>query len=72
MLTILSEVTAVPACDIKETDMLMADLGMDSVASMELLGMLDEEFGVEVELEEAQALDRVGSILDLVRERYVG
>ena len=69
VLQILSDVSAVPVDTIKVTDLLSADLGMDSVASMELLGMLDEEFGVEIELEEAQEIEDVGSILKLVDER---
>jgi acyl carrier protein len=66
---LLSDVSAVPVADIKDTDHLTADLGMDSVAFMELLGMLDEEFGIEVELQAVQGIELVGTVIELVRER---
>lgn len=68
IIQILSDVSAVPAGDIKDSDLLGADLNMDSVASMELLGMLDEEFGIEIELEEAASIENVSAIIALAAE----
>ncbi len=70
VLQILSDVSAVPPTEIKKSDLLAGDLGMDSVALMELLGMLDEEFGMEIELEAAQEIQDVGTILKLVDEAF--
>ncbi len=67
---ILSDLTAIPAERIQATDRLRGDLGMDSVASMELLGMLDEEFGVEVDLEDTLGVDTVAEVFALA-QRYI-
>lgn len=68
---ILSDLTAVPADEIKTEDRLREDLGLDSVGSMELLSMLAEEFDIEVEMEEAIAVQSVGGVLDLAK-RHLG
>lgn len=67
---ILSDLTAIPASKIGAEDRLRGDLGMDSVASMELLGMLDEEFGVEVDLEDTLGVDTVAEVFALA-QRYL-
>jgi acyl carrier protein len=66
---ILSDLTAIPADQIKPEDRLREDLGLDSVGSMELLSMLAEEFDIEVEMEEAIQARSVGGVLDLARAR---
>ncbi len=66
---ILSDVSAVPADEIHAEDSLAGDLGMDSVASLELLGMLDEAFGIELELEEAESITHVSQVLEIARTR---
>lgn len=70
VLQILSDVSAVPPDEIRDGDLLAGDLGMDSVALMELLGMLDEELGLEVELEAAQEIQDVGTVLRMVDEAF--
>ena len=69
ILQVLSDVSAVPVGDIEDDHELADDLGMDSVALMELLGMLDEQFGIELELEEAQRIDDVRKVMSVVGER---
>lgn len=69
--TVLSNLSAVPAADIRRADRLREDLGMDSVASMELVSMLAEEFAIDVELEEAAHIVDVESLLALA-ERRIG
>ena len=69
ILQVLSDVSAVPVDDIEDEHELAADLGMDSVALMELRGMLDEEFGIELELEHAQRTDDVGKVMAVVSEQ---
>lgn len=69
VLKIISDVSGVPANRIEASDTLVADLGMDSVSSMELLGMLDEELGIEVEIDQVSSIQDVAAILALVSEQ---
>jgi acyl carrier protein len=69
VLGILTALTAVPAAEIRREDRLREDLGMDSVASMELLSMLSEELAIDVEMEDAAGIHTVAQILDLVTAR---
>ena len=64
---ILSNLTNIPAGEIKGGDRLREDLGLDSVASMELLSMLAEEFDIDVEMEEAAAVSDVAGLMGLAR-----
>lgn len=66
---ILSDLSAIPASDIKEDDRLREDLGLDSVSSMELVSMLSEEFSIDVELEEAVKIQTVAALLQLADQR---
>lgn len=66
---ILTELTAIPADEIKSADRLREDLGMDSVTRMELVSMLAEEFDIDIELEEAVAIEDVGGIMSLAGQR---
>lgn len=70
VLAILAQLTTVPLTDIRREDRLRADLGLDSVASMELLGMLADTFDIEVPLEETLAVQSVQEVLDLTN-RYI-
>jgi acyl carrier protein len=69
--TMLVAVTAIPAEQIRPESTLRVDLAMDSVSSLEMLGMLSEEFGVEVELEETEGLETVAQVVALIRDRTV-
>jgi acyl carrier protein len=69
ILRILSDLTAIPPEEILPEHHLTVDLGMDSVASMELIGMLDETFGIEIELEEAMEIETVAAVLELAEKR---
>jgi len=64
---ILGALTTVPLDEIQDGDRLREDLGMDSVASMELLSMLAEELGIEVEMEEAVDVTTVGQVVALAQ-----
>lgn len=69
---ILSDLTAVPTDRIHDGDRLREDLGLDSVASMELLSMLAETFDIDVSMEEAMAAETVGAVMDLAKRRLDG
>lgn len=69
VLKIVSELTSVPLADIRPEHDLRADLGMDSVSSMELLSLFAEELDVDVELEEAIQVRTVAALLEMAREK---
>ena len=64
------EVTArvldLDAADIKDTDNFTADLGAESVQSVELVAMFEAEFGIEMEEDAALAVETVGSAVDFI------
>jgi acyl carrier protein len=64
---ILHELTAIPVERIQAQHKLVSDLGMDSVRSMEMLGMLEEKTGIQMDLEAAMAVEDVASVIELVR-----
>jgi len=68
---IIFQLTAVPAEEIKLEHELRADLGMDSVSSMELISMLTEEFDIDVDIEEAMEITDVRGVLEMAK-RYLG
>ncbi len=69
VLDLVAEVCATPRDKLRLDDQLRADLRMDSVSSMELVSMMCEEFDIDVELDEAMAVDDVAGAIALVR-RY--
>lgn len=71
ILKMLSDLSAVPATEIRPGDRLREDLGLDSVSSMELVSMLSESFAIDVELEEAVRITDVAGLLALA-ERRIG
>jgi len=65
----ISDLTAIPAGDVRLHHDLMVDLGFDSVTSLELLSMLSEDLDIEVELEETMDIKDVQGIVNLVKQR---
>lgn len=65
----IAEVAAVRAETIKAEDRLREDLGLDSVSSMELLSMLAERYDVDIEMEEAVAINTVAEVIEVTRSR---
>jgi len=61
--------------DIKPDDGFATDLGAESVQSIELVAMFEEEFGIEMEEDAALAVQSVGQavtfITDVCREQGV-
>ncbi len=51
---------------IKHEDQFGADLGAESVQSVELVAMFEEEFGIEMNEDEALSVDTVGSAIDYI------
>ena len=69
VIRIISDVAAVAPKDIKPTDRLREDLGMDSVSSMELLSALAEELDLEIEMEEAIDINTVDAVITIVKTK---
>jgi acyl carrier protein len=63
----IHELTAVPVGDIRPSDQLGGDLGMDSVAQMELVGMFCEHLDLDVDLEETFEITTVQEVVELAR-----
>jgi acyl carrier protein len=64
---IISQLIPVKPESIKREHRLREDLGMDSVASMELLSMLAEELDLDVGVEDVADVKTVGATIDLAR-----
>ena len=66
VLAIVAELTNTKVADIKATDRLREDLGLDSMQSMEMLSRVSEEFEVDPDMEKAmqvQTVDEVVAVL---------
>ena len=58
-----------------DTGLVGAGLSLDSVAVLELIVVLEKEFGIELdstELEEKNALATAGSLADLIESKVIG
>ena len=67
----ISQLVPVKPENIGRQDRLREDLGMDSVASMELLSMLAEELDLDVGVEDVADVRTVGETIELAR-RFLG
>jgi acyl carrier protein len=52
--------------EIKLEDNFTADLGAESVQSIELVAMFEEEFGIEMEEEAALSVETVGGAVEFI------
>lgn len=52
--------------EIKGSDNFTSDLGAESVQSIELVAMFEEEFGIEMDEDEALAVTTVSSAVDFI------
>lgn len=55
--------------EVKEEDRLIDDLGMDSMAAVDLVFALEDEYDIEISDEEAEKIETIGEIVDLVIEK---
>ena len=67
---VVSEVLNVPAQDIAEESKFVADLGAESIQSLELVAAFEEEFDIEMEEEAALQVQTVGDAVDFIA-RYL-
>ena len=73
MATVEERVKAVTArvlkldpAEIKNEDNFTADLGAESVQSIELVAMFEEEFGIEMDEDAALAVETVGGAVEFI------
>lgn len=67
--TLIAQVSPTKVTEIRAESRLREDLALDSVASMELLSMIDEELGLELEMEDVLGITTVGAMVALATER---
>ena len=53
---------------IKKEDNFTADLGAESIQSIELVAMFEEEFGIEMEEEAALSVDTISKAVDFITQ----
>ncbi len=53
--------------DIRGTDRLREDLGLDSLHSMELLSEVTEKYAVDVDVEQVQEVRTLGDVVDFLQ-----
>lgn len=66
---IVSEQLGIPVDQINNQSAFIADLGGDSLDTVEMVLTLEDRFGFEVEEEVAEQLHTVQAVIDLVRSK---
>ncbi|MAX67274.1 MAG: phosphopantetheine-binding protein [Bacteriovoracaceae bacterium] len=61
---LISEITGVSQEEIKMTDEFKSDLKMDSIAIVDLISSLEEDFDVIIEMEKAMTIKNVQQLID--------
>ncbi|MDE2998928.1 MAG: phosphopantetheine-binding protein [Gemmatimonadota bacterium] len=67
---VISRVLGIDAAEVAEDQSFTADLGAESVQSVELMAGFEEEFEIEMDEDEALAVQTVGGAIDFIA-RYV-
>lgn len=52
--------------EIKDTDRLREDIGLDSLHAMELLSAVTEKYEIDVDIEEVQEVTTVGDVIQFL------
>jgi acyl carrier protein len=63
---VVSQVLKVELAQIQEDDTFVADLGAESVQSIELMAGFEEEFDIELDEDEALSVQTVGAAIDFI------
>ena len=66
VLSVAAQVLKIDASQITEDQSFSADLGAESVQSIELMAGFEEEFDIEMDEDEALAVQTVGSAIDFI------
>jgi len=65
---VTAKVLRLNADDIKMEDDFTADLGAESVQSIELVAMFEEEFGIEMDEDAALSVQTVGDAIEFIKK----
>jgi acyl carrier protein len=65
---VVSDVLGVPVEEIDEEAEFVADLGAESIQSLELVASFEEEFEIEMDEERALQVQSVGDAIDFIAE----
>ena len=63
---VTAQVLKLSAEEINNEDSFMVDLGAESVQSIELVAMFEEEFGIEMDEDAALAVETVGTAIEFI------
>ena len=63
---VTAQVLNIDAKTIKASDNFAVDLGAESVQSVELVAMFEEEFGIEMDEDAALAVETVGGAIEFI------
>ena len=63
---VTAQVLKIDSDQIKSEDNFTADLGAESVQSIELVAMFEEEFGIEMDEDAALSVETVGTAADFI------
>lgn len=65
---VISKVLGIDANEVSEDQSFTADLGAESVQSVELMAGFEEEFEIEMDEDEALAVQTVGGAIDFIAQ----
>jgi acyl carrier protein len=64
--TVTAQVLKLNVDEIKKEDNFTSDLGAESVQSIELVAMFEEEFGIEMDEDAALSVETVGTAVEFI------
>lgn len=65
----IAQLTTLSADAVQPSMRLREDLGLDSVASMELLSMIAEEYDIDIDTDEAMQINTVAGVVEMIARR---
>ena len=68
VVAVTARVLRIEPSEIKPNDNFTSDLGAESVQSIELVAMFEEEFGIEMDEDAALSVETVGSAVEYITE----
>lgn len=68
VIEVTARVLQLDASDVKPEHNFATDLGAESVQSIELVAMFEEEFGIEMDEDAALAVTSVGSAVEFIEQ----